>query len=310
MKTLKKSLHHKELEYLFGVRFDPDKEIFASILTLPKNTLVKDFETIIQYFIDNHPIIYDDYEETEDESFILIHALFFLNELKSESSFALIIKLLQLEDQYLDVFLGDILNEELWLVLYNLGQAQLDLLPPFISDINSCTFSKGAATSALSILVKNKIDLKETLIKILRQTLEIIETQDESETDYTLNALLVSDIVDAGLYDEFKSYISSLYENDKMDISINGTHAELLYDFEKYGSENRRDPTRGIIEIYQDLKKLFSNTEFENADDYFDYEKFSDSNKIQEPIINIETLGRNDPCRCGSGKKYKKCCME
>jgi hypothetical protein len=23
-----------------------------------------------------------------------------------------------------------------------------------------------------------------------------------------------------------------------------------------------------------------------------------------------ETIGRNDPCPCGSGKKYKKCCME
>jgi uncharacterized protein YecA (UPF0149 family) len=21
-------------------------------------------------------------------------------------------------------------------------------------------------------------------------------------------------------------------------------------------------------------------------------------------------LGRNDPCRCGSGKKYKKCCLD
>lgn len=23
-----------------------------------------------------------------------------------------------------------------------------------------------------------------------------------------------------------------------------------------------------------------------------------------------ETLKRNDPCRCGSGKKYKNCCIE
>ncbi|MBO5364906.1 MAG: SEC-C domain-containing protein, partial [Clostridia bacterium] len=22
------------------------------------------------------------------------------------------------------------------------------------------------------------------------------------------------------------------------------------------------------------------------------------------------TIGRNDPCPCGSGKKYKHCCME
>ncbi len=27
----------------------------------------------------------------------------------------------------------------------------------------------------------------------------------------------------------------------------------------------------------------------------------------QKPIINQETIGRNDPCPCGSGKKYKKC---
>jgi hypothetical protein len=23
-----------------------------------------------------------------------------------------------------------------------------------------------------------------------------------------------------------------------------------------------------------------------------------------------KTLGRNDPCRCGSGKKYKQCCLD
>ena len=28
----------------------------------------------------------------------------------------------------------------------------------------------------------------------------------------------------------------------------------------------------------------------------------------RKPIINNNTVGRNDPCPCGSGKKYKKCC--
>ena len=27
-----------------------------------------------------------------------------------------------------------------------------------------------------------------------------------------------------------------------------------------------------------------------------------------EPIHADKTVGRNDPCPCGSGKKYKKCC--
>jgi len=25
--------------------------------------------------------------------------------------------------------------------------------------------------------------------------------------------------------------------------------------------------------------------------------------------LEINKLGRNDPCPCGSGKKYKKCCL-
>jgi len=29
----------------------------------------------------------------------------------------------------------------------------------------------------------------------------------------------------------------------------------------------------------------------------------------RKPAKNAETVGRNDPCPCGSGKKYKKCCM-
>ena len=32
--------------------------------------------------------------------------------------------------------------------------------------------------------------------------------------------------------------------------------------------------------------------------------------KKQEPIRNRQQkVGRNDPCPCGSGKKYKNCCM-
>ena len=30
---------------------------------------------------------------------------------------------------------------------------------------------------------------------------------------------------------------------------------------------------------------------------------------ILEPIVNDNKIGRNEPCLCGSGKKYKKCCL-
>jgi uncharacterized protein YchJ len=28
------------------------------------------------------------------------------------------------------------------------------------------------------------------------------------------------------------------------------------------------------------------------------------------PYIKEEVVGRNEPCSCGSGKKYKKCCQQ
>ena len=34
-----------------------------------------------------------------------------------------------------------------------------------------------------------------------------------------------------------------------------------------------------------------------------------DREKKLEPVVSQRTLGRNDPCSCGSGKKYKKCCI-
>ena len=34
--------------------------------------------------------------------------------------------------------------------------------------------------------------------------------------------------------------------------------------------------------------------------------KTGNYNDLYAPAI---TIGRNDPCHCGSGRKYKKCCL-
>jgi len=30
--------------------------------------------------------------------------------------------------------------------------------------------------------------------------------------------------------------------------------------------------------------------------------------KAKQPTVKKDKVGRNEPCPCGSGKKYKKCC--
>ncbi|SDZ94750.1 SEC-C motif-containing protein [Desulfuromusa kysingii] len=35
---------------------------------------------------------------------------------------------------------------------------------------------------------------------------------------------------------------------------------------------------------------------------------FSEGEMVKPRPISVTKIGRNDPCSCGSGKKYKKCC--
>ena len=35
----------------------------------------------------------------------------------------------------------------------------------------------------------------------------------------------------------------------------------------------------------------------------------ADQAQPQEPYVHEQKVGRNDPCPCGSGRKYKKCCL-
>ncbi|MDT8444250.1 MAG: SEC-C metal-binding domain-containing protein [Desulfuromonadales bacterium] len=45
----------------------------------------------------------------------------------------------------------------------------------------------------------------------------------------------------------------------------------------------------------------------DKPEDISDFEKLANPPK---PVKQSIKIGRNDPCPCGSGKKYKKCCSQ
>lgn len=74
------------------------------------------------------------------------------------------------------------------------------------------------------------------------------------------------------------------------------------------------------VEIDIDLEKLFFNMLAADADYLYTLPQWETllpeekrmeivkAYKKSKTVVKGEKIGRNDPCPCGSGKKYKKCC--
>ena len=81
---------------------------------------------------------------------------------------------------------------------------------------------------------------------------------------------------------------------------------------------NQLDESKEIFEkmvnssAFKLLKDMFAGKEEKSTNDYTDDEELEDYSKpaYVEPFVRKKAkIGRNNPCPCGSGKKYKKCCM-
>jgi uncharacterized protein YecA (UPF0149 family) len=53
----------------------------------------------------------------------------------------------------------------------------------------------------------------------------------------------------------------------------------------------------------------FTPTEFSDFDQHFFPGDYPDLSDAEPHVRDAPKVGRNDPCPCGSGKKYKKCCL-
>ena len=74
---------------------------------------------------------------------------------------------------------------------------------------------------------------------------------------------------------------------------------------------------RGIVnldEIPEDKRNIPFGTDDNPIPlvEFLNYSDVSISNEKEDTVtpVKSEKIGRNDPCPCGSGKKYKKCCLQ
>lgn len=95
------------------------------------------------------------------------------------------------------------------------------------------------------------------------------------------------------------------------------------YDEWKFAGEREREEHRRQLEAVADDPNAALLWTLERAKDYFSSDELEDKKPavLKDAAVNkllrqdssrpvVERVGRNDPCPCGSGRKYKKCCMK
>lgn len=114
------------------------------------------------------------------------------------------------------------------------------------------------------------------------------------------------------LYDDaFKNYQKAIELNPKL-IATYLNLAEIhLHRYWYYGIESSSDES---IKYFRKTVDLFNTQDYDSAtirNEEYILDFIEESSK--KLGLNVELMkakiGRNDPCPCGSGKKYKKCCL-
>jgi len=189
--------------------------------------------------------------------------------------------------------------EELPKLLAVFGGMMVEPCRIYLADSENGAFSRGAAADTLLEIALNDGDLRDSCIEILTTQLWLHEEQPP-----ILNAYLVMALVELKVPGALAA-IDAAYLADRVEEPMCGS---LQYVHAMLGSplapdDPRGDAARGEIERLNML-------DLRNAqDDLFDADEDELGMMSDSPPVTVgEKIGRNDPCPCGSGKKYKKCC--
>jgi len=100
---------------------------------------------------------------------------------------------------------------------------------------------------------------------------------------------------------EYKIEALDMFE--EMEAAIQDQIASLMYHVSIVTPEQQQDTETAIEAQRSKLSDHLQNAQASHGDEV------SAAEAKQKPVTNDgEKIGRNDPCPCGSGKKYKNCC--
>lgn len=216
------------------------------------------------------------------------------------------VEILKLPDELPHELFGEVICEAASRILASICGADIKPIKDLIENNDVDEFVRGQAIEALAILVLNNVLDRNDVVEYFK---DILNGVIQINNPLVMAELVCSceDIYPGELYNDIKmAYRKGLID----DLVINLKDIDFSM---ALGKENVLNKSRENVHL-QFIDDTISELEdwecFHEKTEYFESKAFAESNvyTTNDIIRNEFIAGRNDPCPCGSGKKYKKCC--
>ena len=239
----------------------------------------------------------------------LIPVFHLLGEWQEPSAYRPLVHMLRRPTEILDYLLGDAVTETSFRVMAGTFDGDLEPLFDAVDDGKADDFARSSCMNALVLIAHLHPDHRETILGFFRSFL----TRCPESSEIALTGWIDA-IADLGLED-MTGEVRSLFQEGRIS-PLYSDFVHFLDDLQATldadgAPAGRRYQKSLISDAIEELSKWHCYT-----DAFFAAQKRRKvSNDLHvapwtESFMHpTPKIGRNDPCPCGSGKKFKKCCL-
>jgi hypothetical protein len=302
-------LRHAELVWLYTYEEGISTDLVKHVLLLPRESLLVDLEHILNGAEDYYASSMEDMEAFElrdlllNDGFQTIHCLFLLSELKAHECLAAVVGFMERLPLIGDMY-HDCVTEYTWMYFHHIFPVKKQELEALVCDARFSAVTRISVASGIGSWYIHNAEYRDESIafweRVLVRLRDNADVDDEVDCDFL--TMIACNVMDAKL-PELLPLLKEFDAHGYLVDDVMGDMEEIEEELLDGGEAVPELPLKTIFEIYEELIEI---------DNFSDLGSGYDDDK---PFVNIEPvrsepkIGRNDPCICGSGKKYKKCCM-
>ena len=252
--------------------------------------------------------------DAEGDYMAHIYAMFLLAQFRETRAYPLVVRFVSLPSDRLDSLCGDFITQHLGQILASVCGGELDGIQSLIENEDADQWARGAALSSFVTLVAAGQKSREEIVsyfarlfrgKLVRQWSHVWDELVSCSAD-----LCSEELIDD---------IEQAYKEDLVDpgyVGLDHVKRDLAMGKDRALAKLADNPNHRLIEdTVSEMEwwacfQVDGRSRTKSAHQTSAKAGLTHLPALSPPQIKREVpkVGRNEPCPCGSGRKYKKCC--